>query len=617
MIIVERVGSEHRSASPDRYQSTQRPENDHQIHRPDFPVSPVPMLGESQRDTVNLPQGSAFELGSPRRPSGEDGSENGRTLNESTPKAPEDAALCVGGYFSAGISPPLVMPSTSHIPVGPASPTDLHSPLHPPAKPSSSTYTPLLTKSSARKLSPTRKSPSKTVKLPAIPSTSSEKVKPKTPVHKERRETMDEEYRLAILSGRKDLRKSIEDDVQSVSSVGTVQLVPTGRDLDIDPEAVDEEEKKIADLHRASSGIEIIDVKMKDVSPKERKLQRRPTLEITALSPKKLGKFFSSRSHSSSDSDGVSVSSSSSRQLKKFSIGKRMNTLDISLKIVNEIQNKKPSFQGPKHSKSKTPAKRKGDISVLFSSPDRLKKSASDLTPLSPDGSMIRKRKRIRLYKESMLMPVDEDASQNSESQSSSGSQSTGVQSTPDSDMLLISNSSSEVESQEVQKKGKTVVKSVQDSRSLNSLRRGKRKTKAESKNAVVVTSDDSEDLATLMTREQGRKDRETFLKESSDNLSPTLTKKLKISPRVQLQEKPRLTPSYSLTAAQRSKRRSKTSEGDEMETNSESDWTLPFTPLISNTKSTGTAATKSQDVVKLLQVSIYYHSILVLHYEF
>ena len=596
---ISLTGIVHRETlnSPVRHQSTQQWGNNNEVHRPDFPVSPVPMLS----DTATVAQEPDLELNSRRQSSTDEVKEDGRSHSESTPKTAkqQDTGLCVGSYFAAAISPPLVMPSTSHFPDGPTSPKDLHSPVHPPVRSSSSTYSTLLKKSG--KHSPPRKSPSK-----ATPSTSGPVgilSKPKTPAHKERQETLAEETRLAILSGRKQ-RKSTEDreDAQSVSSVGTVQIVSSSRDLDIDPVAIDEEEKKVAEFRKAASGMEIMEVKLTDISPKERKMQRRPTLEITALSPKKLNKFFSSRS--SSDSDGASISSSSSQKLKTFSIGKKHNKLDISLKLVDEMQGKRTNSLGPKHSKSKTPAKKKGDIRVLFTSPDRLKKSTSDPTSLSPDGSMIRKRKRIKLYKETMLMPVDDDASQNSTSQGSSDSQSSGVQSTAGSDLLLISNSSGESDTRTISGKQTGKRPSKSDEVANPAKRKTKRNIQSKSDNIM-----DNRDAVTSITREEGRKRKERFIRESNSKLSPTLKSKLQSSPRVNISnmDKTRLTPSYDLTAAQRSRRRSKTPETHEADANSECDWTLPFS-LSRETKLSGAASRRahaSDDVTSLLLVSI------------
>ena len=595
------TGIAHRelSNSPVRHQSTQQPGNKNEVHRPDFPVSPVPVLSELHKsDAATVVVEPVLELNSPQSSAGEV-NKYGHAQSESTPKKAkqQEGGICVGSYFAAGISPPLVMPSTSHFSDVPTSPTDLHSPVHPPARSSSSTYFPLLKKSSTIKHSPPRKSPNK-----AIPSTSRSigiVSKPKTPARKERQETMAEENRLAILSGRKQ-RMSVEDreDAQSVSSVGTVQIVSSGRDLDIDPVAMDEEEKKVAELRRATSGMEIMAVKLTDISPKERKLQRRPTLEITALSPKKLNKF---SSRSSSESDGASISSNSSQQLKTFSIGKKRNKLDISLKLVEDLKGKRTISSGPKQSKSKTPAKKKGDISVLFASPDRLKKSASDPKPLSPDGSMIRKRKR-KLYNDAMLMPVDEDASQNSTSQGNSDSQSSGVQSTAGSDLLLISNSSSESNPRTISGKQKP---SKSDEEVVVPA---KRKTKGYNQRK----SDNIEDYnaGASITREEGRRHKERFIRETSDKLSPTLQSKLKCSPRVNIpnMDKARLTPSYDLTAAQRSRRSSKTRDTHETDANSDSDWTLPFS-LSRGTKLSGATSRKphaSNDGASLLLVSTF-----------
>ena len=613
------------STSAVRYQSTQQSGGSSQAHRPDFPVSPVPVLTESPKaDTITPPEGAAVHLGLSGRHSAGNGNEkivvDGREICGSTPKGSkqQSTGLCVGSYFSAGISPPLVMPSTSHIGGSPISPTDLHSPLHPPARPSSSTYTPLMKKTSARKLSPTRKSPSKAIQLPVMHSTPwSDGIKRRTHVDRERKETLEEEDRLAVLSGRQECRRSTEnkDDVRSVTSEGTVQLGPHNLELDIEPVTMDETGKQMAEFRKAASEIEIIDVKMKDVSPKERKLQKCPTLEITALSPKKLSKFFSSRSHfnSSSESDADSLSTKSSQQLKKFSIGKKQNKLDVSLKILDkDVKGKKSAFAVPTHSKPKTPAKKKGDISVLFSSPDRYKKTISNQTSLSPDASVVRKRRKIKLYKESMLMPVNDDTSKNSESLGSSESQDIEVQSTPYSDVLLISNSSNETEFQKPQSKENSGKRpSEGDDNEVPPA--SKKRTKMNDGSVSNIVSDYSGEMVTPMTRDQRQKHKDQFLERLDSKLPANVAKKLEDSPIVKLPslDQNEQVPSYSLTIGQRSKRMNRTPERDKVEETSQSDWDLPFTPLPSGTNSLVAASEKPsrapQDVTSILMVSKFF----------
>ncbi len=521
-------------SSPIRHQSTQQPTDGSQILQPDFPVSPVLATGESQApDTV------------PEEPDKEG--------DKSAPERSEDVGLCVGSYFAAGISPPLVMPSTSHMHAGPVSPTDLHSPLHPPARPNTSTYTPLLKKGHVRKLSPTRKPPSPTRKptsptrkLPsptrrvsnidvALPlDVLSSKAASRTPVSNERRETLIEERRLATLSGRKQLRRSIEeelrkavdDDAQSISSVRTFGVASSSQDDGFDPDelGMDDEARERRDFRQATDKIEIVDVTL-ERSP----LEKCHTLNVTAISPRKKSKSLTSLR--SQDSESSSLSSKSGQERKQFTIGSPSNPLKVNLTISDRSVKRTSSV--PQSFKKKAVQKKRADISVLFSSPDRLKKSASDPTSMSRKGvAPLKKRRKIKLYKESMLMPTDENLTESSQSQV------TEVLSTTDSDLQLISSSSSDTS----QKSNSRI---SQDSVGMTSQSR----QRIESNSTVS-----SGETVTAMTREERRAHKSRFLEKSQRSLTPRTTGKLMSSPEVTLAAVDS-SLGFSLTAAQRYQR--------------------------------------------------------------
>ncbi len=512
--VFSEKGNEARVTTPVRSHSTQRPGAD--SPGMDLSLSPVIAAGDTENThTEKQPRPSTPQPSTSRGPQTDTDLEGGGHM---------EPVLCEGGYFSLGISPPLVLPSSSHVPAGPVSPNELHSPLHPPAKPKDSTHTPLLKKSPTRKLSPTRKTPSKTGQLPFLSDPSSSRKQAARTPSQERKETLEEENRLASLSGRKELRY-VQEDAQSIASYDTVHLGPQDKEADFDPVAIElsEKEREMVEFRKASSGIEIVDVKLQDVSPRERKLKKLPTLEITAISPTKLNKFYSSvkSQASTSKSETSSKDSASAVALKSFSIGKRRNKMDISLTILD----KDAKVSKPKRKtrpKNKT-CEQHGDVTVLFASPDKPRKSVSDSVLFSQKTSMAKRRRKVKLYKESMLMPTEQESSAGSDALS-----------TPNSDMLLVSNSSSD----SVHQKTQRVNEPTNPTGRLES------------------SASDLVDLGVMpMTQEMRHAHKDRFLEMSQATLTASATKKLKISPRVQMPGMTSIiTPTFSLTAAQRSR---------------------------------------------------------------